>query len=190
MTISVEYRLIEGFPGYRVGNDGTVWTCKNARWGFRKTWRKMRPSISGRGKGHYSVTLCRDGKYYRRYVHALVLTAFVGPRPLGMEGCHKDDVRSNNHLSNLKWDTSGGNRQDAIRNGGIPLGDRHWATKYSDATVAKIRSMGQRGISRSAIAEQLSVPYFYVCNTLNERSRRSRRRPSIQRDLQALLEDE
>lgn len=22
----VEYRLIEGFPGYRVGNDGTVWT--------------------------------------------------------------------------------------------------------------------------------------------------------------------
>lgn len=24
---TVEYRDIQGFPGYRVGSDGTVWTC-------------------------------------------------------------------------------------------------------------------------------------------------------------------
>lgn len=24
---TVEYRDIEGFPGYRIGSDGTVWSC-------------------------------------------------------------------------------------------------------------------------------------------------------------------
>lgn len=56
------------------------------------------------------------GKTYR--VHRLVLEAFVGPCPAGMEACHWDDDPSNNQLSNLRWDTSTANKRDMARNGG------------------------------------------------------------------------
>jgi len=51
------------------------------------------------------VTLSRDRKQKHRSVHSLVLEAFVGPRPEGMDGCHENDVPWDNRLSNLKWDT-------------------------------------------------------------------------------------
>ncbi len=53
-------------------------------------------------------------------VHKLVLTAFVGPCPDGMECCHWDDDYTNNHLSNLRWDTSTSNKHDMVRNGRHP----------------------------------------------------------------------
>lgn len=56
------------------------------------------------------------GRTYR--VHRLVLEAFVGPCPDGLEACHWDDDPANNHLSNLRWDTSVANKRDMDRNGG------------------------------------------------------------------------
>lgn len=50
------------------------------------------------------------------YVHVLVLRAFVGPCPEGLEGLHWDDVKLNNHLSNLRWGTRRENLLDRYRN--------------------------------------------------------------------------
>lgn len=77
-------------------------------------------------------TICRwkDGRHYvnlpggTRRVHLLVLEAFVGPRPMGMEGCHRDDDQSNNALSNLRWDTPRENKLDVVRNGNHELVNR------------------------------------------------------------------
>lgn len=66
---------------------------------------------------HVRVTLYRDGTGFTRLVHRLVLEAFVGPCPDGMEGCHWDDDPKNNPLSNLRWDTLSANRHDMVRNG-------------------------------------------------------------------------
>jgi hypothetical protein len=52
-----------------------------------------------------------------RYVHQLVLEAFVGPRPSGMECCHGDGDPSNNRLVNLRWDTKSSNVLDRVRHG-------------------------------------------------------------------------
>lgn len=52
-----------------------------------------------------------------RTVHELVLEAFVGSRPPGAEGCHSDDVKTNNTPENLYWGTKGDNARDCIRNG-------------------------------------------------------------------------
>ena len=67
--------------------------------------------------GHMAVGLKRNGKRRTVRVHRLVLEAFVGPCPEGMEGCHNDGDASNNALSNLRWDTSSANKQDMIRHG-------------------------------------------------------------------------
>lgn len=66
-------------------------------------------------RGHRRVTLHSAGKRSRFLVHRLVLTAFVGPCPDGMEGCHGDGNPANNHLENLRWDTKPANSADSIR---------------------------------------------------------------------------
>lgn len=47
-----------------------------------------------------------------RKIHHLVLEAFVGPRPDGLETCHNDGVPANNWLTNLRWDTKPNNAKD------------------------------------------------------------------------------
>jgi hypothetical protein len=72
-------------------------------------------------QGRYLVvTLYRDGRPKSVSVHRLVLLAFVGPCPDGLEGLHWDDDPANNRLSNLRWGTPGDNQRDCIRNG------NHW----------------------------------------------------------------
>lgn len=60
---------------------------------------------------------CMLSKGVRKYVHRLVLEAFVGPCPDGMEACHGDGVRTNNALRNLRWDTRSENHRDKVRHG-------------------------------------------------------------------------
>lgn len=76
--------------------------------------RPIRQAANPRS-GHMTVSLCRDGRCVKRYVHQLVLSAFVGPKPDGMEGCHYDGDPANNRLENLRWGTHEENMQDAVR---------------------------------------------------------------------------
>jgi hypothetical protein len=58
-----------------------------------------------------------DRRHFTAYVHRLVLKAFVGPCPEGMEGCHWDGDACNNKLDNLRWATHAENVEDSIRHG-------------------------------------------------------------------------
>jgi hypothetical protein len=53
----------------------------------------------------------------QQLVHRVVLETFVGSCPDGMECCHLDDVKTNNKLVNLRWDTHDANVVDKVRNG-------------------------------------------------------------------------
>lgn len=71
-----------------------------------------------RDTGHQLVAgLHRDNFGINLFVHVAVLTAFVGPCPDGMEGCHWDDDYRNNRLGNLRWATHADNMADKLRNG-------------------------------------------------------------------------
>lgn len=75
----VEYRDVPGFPGYRVGSDGSLWSkLLGSNRGFSDTWRRLKP---GNSKGYHLHLLYNNGKRVTRFVHRLVLEAFVGPRP-------------------------------------------------------------------------------------------------------------
>lgn len=69
--------------------------------------------------GYPSITLSLGtrGKQTPFFVHLLMLETFVGPRPKDLEGCHFDDVPTNNQITNLRWDTHGANIADGWRNG-------------------------------------------------------------------------
>jgi len=68
--------------------------------------------------GRRQVTLQRNGESRKALqVHRLVLEAFVGPCPPGMECCHNDGDPTNNVVTNLRWDTPSANARDRVRHG-------------------------------------------------------------------------
>lgn len=66
-----------------------------------------------------TVGLCRGDRAtgQPRLVYRLVLRAFVGACPPGMECCHNNDNVYNNVLGNLRYDTKSANMYDKVRNG-------------------------------------------------------------------------
>ena len=67
---------------------------------------------------HLQVALRRPGHPSDyKYVHALVMIAFVGPYPDGMNVCHNDGNPKNNHLSNLRYGTHTDNMRDMLKHG-------------------------------------------------------------------------
>ncbi len=70
-----------------------------------------------RPDGHKGLALCNDGVQISAKVHQLVLLAFVGPRPEGMEIRHLDGDPINNVLSNLVYGTHSENMFDRVRHG-------------------------------------------------------------------------
>lgn len=112
LTPPERWRPVLGFEGlYEISDHGSLRSLprRNCRGQIRK-WNRTR-------SGHATIDLWKDGKTQQRTAHRLVLEAFVGPRPEGLEGCHNDGDPQNNHLSNLRWDTPSSNRTDAVRHG-------------------------------------------------------------------------
>lgn len=113
---------VVGYEGYYdVSNHGRVRSRDRViltQNGQHRRYRGTILSPSVHKSGRRIVQLNVGNRQRSRYVHQLVLESFVGPRPSGMEGCHYDDDPSNNHLSNLRWDTREANERDKLRNSG------------------------------------------------------------------------
>lgn len=69
------------------------------------------------GAGYPSFVLAKNGKKRTRTVHSLVLLAFVGPRPSGMEVRHLNGMKTDNRLTNLAYGTRSDNVLDTVRHG-------------------------------------------------------------------------
>ncbi len=155
----VEYREIEGYPKYRVGDDGSVWSI------WSGLWKRLNPCPI---TGGYLKAVLYDGfdNHKDVLVHALVLTVFVGPMPDGMEGCHFDGDPSNNALSNLRWDTPKNNKADSARHGtlGRSPGERNGHAKLVAAEVLEIRRRIASGEKRAS----LSVLYRVTKQTIDD----------------------
>lgn len=67
--------------------------------------------------GHRSVSLSVAGERRTARVHHLVLEAFVGPRPAGLETRHLNGDPSDNRLANLTYGTPSENQRDRVRHG-------------------------------------------------------------------------
>lgn len=122
-----------GYPKHRVGDDGSVWSWRWNRWNKLKGW--INPD------GYVVTTLSYKTRSYPFCVHRLVLLAFVGPCPEGMETRHYPDrTRTNNRLSNLSWGTVSENRQDRTEHGTFCGESVPWH-KLSEEEVQEILSL-------------------------------------------------
>ena len=98
---------VVGRETYEVSDHGRV---RNALRG-----NILKPQKAGSRGTHLVVQM--GANQPKRYVHHLVLEAFVGPRPEGLMALHYDDDYMNNHVGNLYWGTLSQNTLDSVRNG-------------------------------------------------------------------------
>jgi hypothetical protein len=116
----------------------------------------MRPSPARKSM---LIGLYRDGKCRRFTVHSLVATAFLGPRPEGMECCHGDGNVFNNNLTNLRWDTPVANAADKRKHGTYLCGARCHAAKLTEEKVRDVRRRLAEGESGHSIAKHYGVSH-------------------------------
>jgi hypothetical protein len=123
------WRPVVGWEGlYDVSDRGRVRTV--ARTGVRRDGSRcpvpprIRALIPNQRSGHLYVGLSDGGRVRQAKVHHLVLEAFVGPCPPGMQCCHFDDDPANNNIRNLRWDTGSANMLDRVRNGRHPMAQK------------------------------------------------------------------
>jgi HNH endonuclease len=164
-----QFKHIDGFPGYRVSRDGEVqsrWR-RGSRGRMTDTWLPLKPIR--RRSGHLVVNLHRDGKKTARYIHHLVLEAFVGPRPEGLVCCHWDGNPTNNRVENLRWDTHRANGADTIRHGRRKFGEEA-GSKLIAADVLEVRRKYAQGARKSQLAAEYGVTGPQIGNIVHRRA--------------------
>lgn len=171
------WKPVVGYEGfYEISNMGRVKSLARInpfpnRWGTMSSRllreRILRPvTIGHRGiaprQVRHAVNLSMGGRSRVALLHRLVLEAFVGPCPDGMECCHNDGVASNNRIENLRWDTHAGNLRDKIAHGTSQHGERNARAKLTDAAVEVIRR--ERGvIPQRVLAAMFGVDQSTIC---------------------------
>jgi hypothetical protein len=124
--------------------------------------------------GHLQVDLWRDGQAHTKWVARLVLEAFTGPCPPGMEACHDNGQHGDNRHSNLGWGTRSKNILDRQRHGTeyhrnrthCPFDHRLVSPNLTRSSIAR----GHRSClacGRAAAARQRAVARGEVFNLRN-----------------------
>ena len=103
------WKEIAGYEGlYEVSDIGRV---KSLWHGKEKILKPLNNT-----RGYLQVMLCKDGHTKRLLVHRLVADAFIqNPNNLGTVN-HKDEVKTNNTVSNLEWMSRKDNNNYGNRN--------------------------------------------------------------------------
>lgn len=153
-----EWHNIPGYDGYFVQRSGLIGSeWRPTKHGAKKTGKIHVMKLTPRGDGYIKITLCRDGMHDSHYVHRLVASVFLGPCPDGLEVCHNDGNKSNNSITNLRYDTRRSNAGDRIKHGTGTRGEKHNTVKLTREQVYEIRLHVAKGMSVSEIAEMYGL---------------------------------
>lgn len=170
------WKSLPGFPGYEVSNLGRIKSLARTSEINRVDGAKYTRSLPERilscspytTYGHLHTGLYRDGHRHTITLHAAVLTAFVGPRPEGMECRHMDGNPRNNRLDNLVWGTRQENAEDQIRHGTNHLRGR--GRRLTRAQVVEIKTRFKEGKPVYDLSEKWGVSKAAVYHVTSGRN--------------------
>lgn len=110
-------------------------------------------SLGVDNSGHLAVILRAQNRPRKSYlVHRLVMAAFVGPCPEGMEVCHNNGDAADNRVENLRYGTRADNAADCVLHGRHPEAEKtHCPRGHGLADPNLMPSQVKRGF-RSCLA--------------------------------------
>ena len=104
------WKDVSGYEGYyKVSNFGNVKSCaRTINHGLGGADRSIKSRVIkpyGDNHGYHSVSLSKNGKVRKHKVHRLVAEAFISNPENKPTVNHKNEIRTDNHVSNLEWAT-------------------------------------------------------------------------------------
>ena len=157
-TPHAERRDIPSHPGYQADAQGVIWSSRGPKDpAGNVVWRRLGPVWHRKGGRLQVVLHCGGGRIYSAKVGTLVLSAFVGPKPLGMECCHGPNGARDNRPENLRWDSHLENMRDKDRHGTLPRGEAVGTAKLTEADVRAIRRLCAAGMTQAEVARRYKV---------------------------------
>src|ERR1043166_4787714 len=160
-------RAMRNREGYEASTQGRVRSLDRiVHYKCGRTHRRKGQILTpiAHSNGYRTVAIFRT----KEFIHRLVALTFLGEPEPNQEVCHDDGDRTNNRLSNLRWDTRKGNMADAARHGTTGKGEKSPNAKLTAADVRAIRTSIQPtaalatvfGISKSH-TKNLRAGYFW-----------------------------
>lgn len=165
------WKPVVGWEGlYEVSNMGRVQSL--ARLDSSLTRRLSARILQPIGvNGYPRVNLWRTPRRIMRPIYRLVLEAFVGPCPEGMEACHNNGLRADCRLTNLRWDTPAANSQDKIAHGTWQGGEKNNKTTLTDSWVVLARQRyADRRVEISDLCDETGLEPLTIRRMLKGRT--------------------
>ena len=140
-----------------------------------KRVRERMLKLTEHQSGHLYVNLCKNSIVTRFFVHTLVLTAFVGKRPKGLECRHYPDRDpGNNKIQNLQWSDHFTNLSDREEQGTALLGSKSPMSKLTEDQATEIRKRyAAGGISQQSLGNEYGVGQATLSVLINKKTWKS-----------------
>ncbi len=151
------WEAVPGFPNYEGSELGRVRSIPH--WDTNKHWHPgqvLNPWMDD--KGYLHVTLYRDGRAKKPYVHQVIAWTFLGRCPEGMEVLHGPAGKLENGRLNLSYGTHRQNATtDMDRDGTRRTGDSQPQAKLTVAIVSECRRRNAAHESADVLALEFDV---------------------------------
>lgn len=146
------WKEIPGFPKYEASNFGQIRSLPGKHKYDRKTICILSPTSNQ--FGHLKVNVA--GKW--KYIHDLVASTFICPRPLGWEVNHIDANPQNNNLENLEWVSHWMNVRHAVS-----LGNRNALTKEEIKEIIPLRGkMSSYALAKKYLVNASTIQRIWI----------------------------
>lgn len=150
------WRPVVGYEGkYEVSNLGRFRRIGGRAREKVVKYYLLKGSITVYGYNH--IVFHRDGKQKSFRSARIVMQAFRGPCPAGMEVLHRNSRRTDDRLCNLRYGTRADNELDKVLAGTSNRGERHGMAKLAEASVRRIRILLIGGVTQKSIAKRFNV---------------------------------
>ena len=162
---------IPGYPGYYISKRGVLYSRWdiNGKEVLKKRYHKKVPHLNKNGR--YIIGLSQPGLGTTKWlIHRLVALVYI-PNPEKLPYvCHKDNVPTNNSVSNLYWGTQKDNMSQASMEGRLHQKKGKDSINYKGTEIQRsyIPRLIELGFTRKEISEIMNLGYQIVSDFYNK----------------------
>lgn len=145
---------------YQISDSGRIFTKRRLIGNQIYYGKELVPQLTE--DGYLKVTLSKNCKCKRFYLHRLVALQFIENPDNLPQINHKDGNKLNNEVSNLEWCTKETNQNHAVRTGLIQRGADRPSAKLTENQVLEIYKL--KGVLKAQdIADKYGVSKNTIC---------------------------